>query len=172
VAEERWKVKQTSIDSNPGHASVTVPRILRTQKELFMDETYLYELEFLVRDYECDLLGVVNNAVYQHYLEHARHEFMHSAGLDFVKLQAEGIAPIVARIEIDYKYPLKSRDRFVVCINVHREGRLRFVFDQDIYRLPDKQVVLIGKVTGVCLRNGRPVVPDKVIGVLEKYKID
>lgn len=137
-----------------------------------MEKHYLFELEFLVRDYECDLLGVVNNAVYQHYLEHARHELMHSADIDFAKLHDEGIDLIVARVEIDYKYPLKSRDKFVVCINVHREGRLRFVFDQDIYRLPDEQIILHGKVIGVCLQNGRPVVPDKVIGVLEKYKID
>jgi acyl-CoA thioester hydrolase len=136
-----------------------------------MDKSYLYRLEFLVRDYECDLLGVVNNAVYQHYLEHARHEFMHSAGLDFATLHSEGIAAMVARSEIDYKFPLRSRDQFVVCTNVHREGRLRFVFEQDIYRLPDEQVILNGKITGVCLQNGRPVVPDRVIGALENYKI-
>ena len=34
---------------------------------------YLHEHSFEVRDYECDLQGVVNNAVYMHYLEHARH---------------------------------------------------------------------------------------------------
>jgi acyl-CoA thioester hydrolase len=49
---------------------------------------YLYELEFIARDYECDLLGVVNNAVYQQYLEHTRHEFIHSAVVDFAKLHA------------------------------------------------------------------------------------
>ena len=29
---------------------------------------YIYELEMKVRDYECDLQGIVNNANYQHYL--------------------------------------------------------------------------------------------------------
>ena len=136
-----------------------------------MEKKYIFELEFLVRDYECDLLGVVNNAVYQHYLEHTRHEFMHSAGINFGKLCEEGIDPIVTRVEIDYKFPLRSRDKFVVRMNLRREGRLRFVFDQDIYREPDEKIILKAKVTGVCLQNGRPVVPDRVIGVLEKYNI-
>ncbi len=137
-----------------------------------MDRQYLFELEFLVRDYECDLLGIVNNAVYQNYLEHGRHEFMHAAGIDFAKLHDEGIDPIVARVEIDYKFPLRSRDRFILRIAVQREGRLRFVFYQDIFRLPDEQLILNAKVTAVCLQNGRPVVPDKVAGVLEKYNIE
>lgn len=34
-----------------------------------------FELEMQVRDYECDMEGIVNNAIYQHYLEHTRHEF-------------------------------------------------------------------------------------------------
>jgi acyl-CoA thioester hydrolase len=137
-----------------------------------MDIDYLFDLDFIVRDYECDLLGVVNNAVYQHYLEHARHEFMHAAGIDFAKLHEEGIDPIVVRVELDYKFPLRSRDKFVVRIAVQREGRLRFVFYQDVFRQPDGQLILNGKVTAVCLQNGRPVVPDKVAGVLEKYNIE
>ena len=40
------------------------------------EEKVPYNLRFIVRDYECDLQGVVNNANYQHYLEHARHEFL------------------------------------------------------------------------------------------------
>ena len=33
----------------------------------------VFKVDFTVRDYECDLQGIVNNAVYQNYLEHARH---------------------------------------------------------------------------------------------------
>ena len=42
---------------------------------------YVYELKMKVRDYECDLQGIVNNANYQHYIEHTRHEFLLKAAL-------------------------------------------------------------------------------------------
>ena len=82
------------------------------------DTGYSYSLEFIVRDYECDLQGVVNNANYQHYLEHARHEFLISKGINFVKLHEEGIDLIVTKVEIDYKYPLRSRDKFFVSVDI------------------------------------------------------
>ena len=52
-------------------------------------EKYIYELKLKVRDYECDLQGIVNNANYQHYLEHTRHEFLTSTGMSFAKLHDE-----------------------------------------------------------------------------------
>ena len=51
---------------------------------------YIYELEMKVRDYECDLQGIVNNANYQHYLEHTRHEFLTSVGVSFAALHEQG----------------------------------------------------------------------------------
>jgi acyl-CoA thioester hydrolase len=44
-----------------------------------MDAT-VFSLEMKVRDYECDMQGIVNNAVYQNYLEWARHEYLLSRG--------------------------------------------------------------------------------------------
>jgi len=138
-----------------------------------MDKNYIYNLEFIVRNYECDLQGIVNNAVYQHYLEHTRHEFMYSGGIDFAKLHVEGIDPVVTRVELDYKYSLKSQNRFVVCINVHRKGKLKFVFEQNVYRLPEEKLILKGRVTTVFLQNGRPILPDRIVAdLLEKYKIE
>ena len=122
-----------------------------------------YGLEFVVRDYECDLQGVVNNANYQHYLEHARHEFLISKGVSFVDLHDEGTDLIVTRVEIDYKYPLRSRDKFIVRLNIQREGNARLVFIQDIFRLPDEKHVAHAKVTGVATKKGRPVPPGKLV---------
>jgi acyl-CoA thioester hydrolase len=127
------------------------------------EDSNLYGLEFVVRDYECDLQGVVNNANYQHYLEHARHEFLISKGISFVDLHNEGIDLIVTRVEIDYKYPLRSRDKFLVRVNIQREGNARLAFFQDIFRLPDLNHVVHAKVTGVATKKGRPVSPGKLI---------
>jgi acyl-CoA thioester hydrolase len=123
----------------------------------------IYGVEFAVRDYECDLQGVVNNANYQHYLEHARHEFLISKGISFVDLHNEGIDLIVTRVEIDYKYPLRSRDKFVVRVNIEREGNARLVFVQDIFRLNDEKHIVHARVTGVATKKGRPVPPGKLI---------
>jgi acyl-CoA thioester hydrolase len=119
--------------------------------------------EFCVRDYELDLQGIVNNANYQHYLEHARHEYLCAMNIDFAKLHEEGKDLIVTRVEIDYKFPLKSRDRFMVISSMHKEGNLRIVFDQRIVRIPDEKLIVKGKVIGVCLLHGRPVIPENVI---------
>jgi len=124
---------------------------------------YQYSLEFTVRDYECDLQGVVNNANYQHYLEHARHEFLIFKGVSFVHLHEEGIDLIVTKVEIEYKYPLKSRDKFVARLKIQREGNARLVFIQDIYRLPDEKHIVHAKVTGVATKKGRPVSPGKLV---------
>lgn len=123
---------------------------------------YQNELEFDVRDYECDLQGVVNNANYQHYFEHARHEWLLSLGLDFVALHKQGIDLVVVRIEIDYKFPLKSRDRFVVRSSLQREGRLRIICNQDIYRMPDERLIAQAKVVATGIQNGRPAIPPEI----------
>ena len=134
----------------------------------FMNEKqYSFSLEFSVRDYECDLQGIVNNSNYQHYLEHARHEFLISKGISVAGLHEKEIDLIVIRVEIDYKFPLKSHDRFVVRINLRREGNLRIVFEQDIFRLPDEKLIVHANITGVASKKGRPVSPEPLFSNLD-----
>lgn len=117
-------------------------------------ENYIYRLEMKVRDYECDIQGVVNNANYQHYLEYARHEFLEYIGGSFSQMHDEGFDMMVSKITLEYKRPLRGGDRFVVCINAQRKGA-KLVFMQDIYNLADDSLVLKGEVDVICLKNGR-----------------
>ena len=128
-----------------------------------------FSLEMAVRDYECDLQGVVNNAVYQNYLEHARHEYLKSIGIDFAALTAQGINLVVTRVELDYKTSLTSGDRFVVEVRLERISPVRIGFRQDIYRLPDRKAVIKGLVTGTALNaKGRPQLPEALKDILEQ----
>ena len=108
-------------------------------------EKYIYELKMKVRDYECDLQGIVNNANYQHYIEHTRHEFLLSAGISFAQLHEQGIDAVVARLSIAFKTPLRSGDEFVS----------KLYLKKDIFRLPDLKPVIKATVDTVCLINGR-----------------
>lgn len=127
-----------------------------------MTANYDFELEFKVRDYECDLQGIVNNSVYQNYLEHARHEFLNSIGLDFADLFKRGIVAVVARADLSYKTPLKSGDHFVVKLRVEQEG-IKYIFHQDIFRLPDNKLCLKGIVTSTSLVNGRLAISEEIV---------
>ena len=117
-------------------------------------EKYSYELKMKVRDYECDLQGIVNNANYQHYLEHTRHEFLCSEGISFAQLHEQGVDPVVARLTMAFKTPLRSGDEFVSKLYLKKEG-IKYVFYQDIFRLPDLKMVIKASVETVCLINGR-----------------
>jgi acyl-CoA thioester hydrolase len=132
---------------------------------------YIFELPFKVRDYECDLQGIVNNSVYLNYLEHSRHEFLDYAGLNFSKMHDEGIDAVVIRIEIDYKLPLRSGDQFVCKLNLAREGNLKFIFLQDIYRLSDNKLIVKAKVIAACinLKSGRPAAPPYLVDAFDRY---
>ena len=117
-------------------------------------DDYKFIHEMKVRDYECDLQGIVNNANYQHYMEHSRHELLSKLGVNFGKLHEDGIDAMVAKITIEYKIPLRSGDKFVIGINLERKGP-KIIFYQDIYRLSDGKLCTKGIVETICVENGR-----------------
>lgn len=117
-------------------------------------DKYIYELKMKVRDYECDLQGIVNNANYQHYLEHTRHEFLTEMGVSFAKLHEEGIDPVVARLTMAFKTPLRSGDEFISKLYLKKEG-IKYAFYQDIFRASDMKMVIKATVETVCIIQGK-----------------
>lgn len=115
---------------------------------------YIYELEFKVRDYECDLQGIVNNSVYQNYLEHTRHEFLLEKNISFDQLHQKGIDAVVARVEMAFKNSLRSGDTFISKLYVKKEG-IKYVFYQIIQRKADNKLCLKAKVETVVVINGK-----------------
>jgi acyl-CoA thioester hydrolase len=65
----------------------------------------IHNCSLKVRSYECDAYGHVNNAVYLHYLEYGRIEFLHAIGFDYDRLKASGYGLFVREINIRYVTP-------------------------------------------------------------------
>ncbi len=123
-----------------------------------------------VRDYECDLQGIVNNAVYQHYLEHTRHEFLRSLGASFASITSTGVHLVVVRAELDYLFPLRSGDKFRVGLNLERVSPLRFGFIQHIHRIPDEKRILKARIICTALdRAGKPHMPQDIESLLSVH---
>ncbi len=129
---------------------------------------YVFELPMRVRDYEVDSQGIVNNAVYLHYLEHTRHEFCRKAGTSFRAMQQQGIDPVLRSVNITYLHPLGLGQEMVSKLALRREGA-RFIFVQDIFTLPDMQPVVKAEVTVVCLENGRLTRGDVLAEAFSEY---
>jgi len=115
---------------------------------------YIFDIQLKVRDYECDIQGIVNNAVYQSYLEHARHEYLLSKEGSFKELTDQGILLMVSRIEMDFKSPLSSRDSFAVKLLTERQG-VKLIFFQDIFRLSDDALCLRARVEVIAKVNNK-----------------
>ncbi len=115
---------------------------------------YHFETRMEVRDYECDIEGIVNNAQYIHYCEHTRHLFLKQCGLSFADMHRKGVDAVVARMQLQYKVPLRPDDEFISRLRLEKEG-IKYVFYQDIFRAADEQLCFRGKIELVCLVNGR-----------------
>ena len=121
-----------------------------------------------VRDYELDAEGIVNNANYLHYLEHTRHGFCVENGISFAQMQEKGVIPVLNRVEIDYKTPLRSGDCFVSKLWVERKG-VRFVFHQDLFKTDTGESVVSAVVSCVCLSDGKLDRGDMLAEVFKKH---
>ena len=127
---------------------------------------YIFEARMEVRDYECDIEGIVNNANYLHYTEHTRHLFLKHCGLSFAEMHEKGVDAVVARMELQYKVPLRCDDEFISRMWLEKDS-FKYIFHHDIYRASDEaicfkaKVMLVeaicfkAKVMLVCLINGR-----------------
>ena len=129
---------------------------------------YSFELLMKVRDYECDLQGIVNNANYQHYLEHTRHEFLLSIGISFAEMNAQGYDFVVSKVTLNYKTPLRSRDEFRSQLYATKEG-IKYIFHQEIIRVSDNRVCLKGTVESVCIHEGKLIRETPFDKDLESY---
>ena len=118
------------------------------------NDKYAFETRMEDRDYECDIEGIVNNANYLHYIEHTRHLFLRHCGLSFAEMHQKDVDAVVARMNLQYKSPLRCDDEFMSCLWIEKQG-LKYVFHHDIFRADSDELCFRADVVLVCIVNGR-----------------
>jgi acyl-CoA thioester hydrolase len=80
---------------------------------------------------DMDALGHVNHTRYIRWMETARMVYFNRCGLS-EKYKNEGVGPILARIEVDYRLPVQFPDTVTIHTTVTRMGKSSFDMDYRI----------------------------------------
>ncbi|AEE15961.1 acyl-CoA thioesterase [Treponema brennaborense] len=112
--------------------------------------------KLVVRSYECDSYGHVNNAVYLNYLEYGRMEFLHAVRFDYNGIVAAGYYLYVTHVDIHYKASAFLDDELFIEVYPSKMKAVSGTFRQTI-RKADGTVCAEADVTWACVTTaGRP----------------
>ncbi len=81
----------------------------------------MHENRIMVRGYEMDSYGHVNNAVYLNYLEQSRWEVLRNIGL-IARFKEEGLLLVVTELKIRYAREAKVFDELIIYTRMKLEG--------------------------------------------------
>ncbi|WP_328402744.1 acyl-CoA thioesterase [Nocardia sp. NBC_00403] len=103
----------------------------------------------VVRSYELDTRGHLNQAVYVQYAEHARWELMRAAGVGHDKLLASGVGPVVLETTIKYRHELRSGDEVRITCEFDWQQGKTFRIRQEIRKLDGTVAAEVSAIGGV-----------------------
>jgi acyl-CoA thioester hydrolase len=119
-----------------------------------------FSVPIVVRGYELDIQGHLNQAVYLQYAEHARWELLRAAGVGADKLISTGVGPVTLENNIKYLRELRGGDEVAVSCEFEWPGGKTFRIRQEIRTLDGTVAAQITNVGGVLDRGTRKLVAD------------
>ncbi|WP_239004166.1 acyl-CoA thioesterase [Nocardia panacis] len=114
----------------------------------------------VVRGYELDTQGHLNQAVYLSYAEHARWELLRAAGLPQDKLIASGVGPVVLETTIKYRSELRGGDEVTISCEFGWASGKVFSMTQRVEKLDGTVSAEITVVAGLLDLTARKLVLD------------
>jgi len=107
--------------------------------------------------HDTDCGGVVYYANYLKYMEEARTEYFDERGISIKDLASKGVFFVVARQEIDYKFPAHYADILDVGTRFTKIGQVKIEVEHEI-KNQNGQLICLAKTIMVCVdSNIRPI---------------
>ncbi len=115
----------------------------------------------VVQYYETDKMGITHHSNYIRWMEEARVDFLAQAGWPFAKLEKQGFASPVIKVECKYIRPTTFSDVVLINTCVASFDGIRMVFQYEMSK-EDGTVVCVAE-SSHCFVNmeGKPIRADK-----------
>lgn len=129
-----------------------------------------YEVQFPVRYYETDQMGIVHHSNYIRYFECARNTMMQQWGYPIEKCEEDGVTIPIVAVECKYKHPAKMGDVLTVTAEIEDVPLAKLTVKQKVYN-QDGVLCVSGHVVLGFLNKatGRPVrCPERIVSEIEK----
>lgn len=119
-----------------------------------------FTCKFEVRNYEVDYQGIVNNACYFHYLDHARAKYLEALGVNVKEYADNDINIVLVETNLLFKKSLTFGNSVHVATKFEKQSRFKFAFDQKIFLEPTNELILesVSLVCCVNSKTGKPCV--------------
>ena len=139
-----------------------------------MDKTFYHSTVVRVRNYEIDWQGIVHNAIYIHYFEVGRIEYLNTIGakVDINTINSESKV-VLARNEIDYRTPARYGDTINVYSRISVIKNTSFIFEGLLERSSSGEVIAENVAVHVWLNhktNAPMPVPDDFRKLVQRYE--
>ncbi|MER7107240.1 acyl-CoA thioesterase [Streptomyces sp. NPDC000229] len=119
-----------------------------------------FAVAVVVRGYETDTQGHLNQAVYLQYAEHARWSLLQKAGIRQADLLERNVGPVALEVTVRYQRELRAGDEVeVTCAFVWGEGKT-FRIEQTIRKTDGTVAAELSGVGGLMDLKQRRLVPD------------
>lgn len=119
-----------------------------------------------VRDYEVDFQGIVNNAVYFNYLDHARYVLFLQKGINLKEFSAAGRHLVLTECTIRYKASLTLGDIFTVETILEKMSPVKYKCHQTISRKQDGKACIISESYLCMVKDGKPIRDESLLMVI------
>jgi acyl-CoA thioester hydrolase len=90
-------------------------------------------LQLRVRYHECDPMGVVHHANYAPWMEMGRTQLLRESGVSYAQLEREGVFLVIAKLDINYKRPIRYDDVVEVRTTWKGGGRVKIIHEYELW---------------------------------------
>lgn len=124
-----------------------------------MDRTLKSKIEFEIRFYDTDPMGIVWHGNYLKFFENGREHFGEEYGLSYLSMYDKGFFTPIIKSNIEHKSPLNYGDKAYIITEFNSVKSAKLIFEYEIWNKTTNKLSAIGSTTQVFLtKNSRELV--------------